>query len=404
MASCQLHNGDPTDPMDVIKTHLQDMWPMQNGNYVAGYVDGKEKLDTFLNEYNCICSTTYSVRTSVKKSSNSKSKEKRRYGSEDRIYWELSNGQPKIPFMGIPFIVRSSMAKECQYGPRYYKPKKKSVGNEKAERRTRNVYSKKKNCPAQIVIREIVIFVDFSLPPISEGNFYRQRKKELIKELREKIGVEKLSTVTRFYIQVPLPNAHQFHPSIPNKLPKSKTDSIAKQRKNIDSKFLNVLSEISNFDYTSVAPEAVETATKLLQQAVETMKTENASFDIIPSNAGKTKTSANEQQHPSKKCKKTVLQETQNESNASTLNSTGTYFSQPVVHHISTFHQYSSTKQTAQAKLIPSLSTPEETFHPFPLPSLPTKTKSQFFHTPLHTVKIPQHMYNTTVSNPWRQF
>lgn len=267
-------------------------------------------------------------------------------------------------------------------------------GVAKSKQKTISHYSKKKDCPAQIVIREIVVFVDFSLPPVSQGIYHRQRKKELIKELRHQVSTDKVQKVTRFYVQVPLPQAHSFHALPPTKMLSPCPSGAQKGRKKLNKKFVDVLSELSKMDYMSVTNESLLNATQLLQQVAEIIRDDSGNLDkshkpIHGNNLKDCKIKNGSQAHR-------ILQETQNEPVVNNPPS--------VTEPVNKVHQYSSTRQTALAEMVPCTNKSGNVLQPFPLPSLSTQMESHFFHTPLYTVQTSQHMQNGEDSCPWRQF
>uniref|UniRef100_H2YEB4 Uncharacterized protein n=1 Tax=Ciona savignyi TaxID=51511 RepID=H2YEB4_CIOSA len=164
----------------------------KSDNYVKGTIDGKEQLDLFLKDYNQSSKTKFIIRSSCKKNKEFNSPESNaagsctRYGRADRIYWEFNNRNLVVPFCGMPFITKSSQVKHCQYGAQYYKlkeekqlkPSEVCQGrlNESTtaptnsdhpqlnvQKRRRIKPSKKRNCPAYMYVREVVLFPDFAL-------------------------------------------------------------------------------------------------------------------------------------------------------------------------------------------------------------------------------------------------
>jgi len=75
--------------------------------------------------------------------------------------------------------------------------------------------SKKSSCPAYMYVREIVLFPDFSIRPeilSSSKHLLRNEKMVQISQLRKTFRPEILKTVNRFFVEIPLPEAHSGHP------------------------------------------------------------------------------------------------------------------------------------------------------------------------------------------------
>ena len=76
--------------------------------------------------------------------------------------------------------------------------------------------TKKRNCPAYMYIREILRFPDYSLPSkncTSPNHIRRKEKAGLIAKLKQDMQTKKLSTIHRFFLHIPLPEAHSDHPT-----------------------------------------------------------------------------------------------------------------------------------------------------------------------------------------------
>ncbi|XP_002129896.2 uncharacterized protein LOC100187063 [Ciona intestinalis] len=215
----------------------------KTGDYVKGSIDGKERLELFLNEYNQSARTKFIIRSSCKKNkefnlgdANTATDPCTRYGRADRIYWEFNNRKLIVPFCGMPFVTKSSQVKHCQFGAQYYKLKEEKQSkstqachitdahmtsrNDEAvqissQKRRRLKPSKKRNCPACMYIREVVLFPDFALTTTSctvSKHVLRKNKSTIIHDLKQAMGERKLNTIHRYFVQVPLPEAHSEHP------------------------------------------------------------------------------------------------------------------------------------------------------------------------------------------------
>lgn len=213
----------------------------KDGNYVKGYIDGYDNYISFLEEFKIISRTKYTTRTSWTKKDYAKdenSKVKGRYGREERIYWEYKSGNLTLPFTGVPFVVKMCITKHCQFGQQYYKTTDQRLLEKQQkdaccmnggiddgippEKKRRNKPSKKLNCPAVMHAREILMFEKFALPK-DQTHGLKALKAQKLAELRrllneqdqnifeeEEVSADLFST-RRFYVAVPLPEAHRYH-------------------------------------------------------------------------------------------------------------------------------------------------------------------------------------------------
>ncbi|XP_076811359.1 uncharacterized protein LOC143457470 isoform X2 [Clavelina lepadiformis] len=226
------------------------------GNYIKGYIDEKDKLEMFLKEYTISSQTKFIIRSSCKKAKDFSSNETgnatncTRYGRADRIYWEFNNRNLVVPFTGTPFITKSSQIKHCEHGAQYYKlkadklnsqdctqkgvdtddafsnilqqtsydqstPQPHHMQNPAVLKRRRMKPSKKRNCPAYMYIREVVLFPEYALSPEfynASKHILRKEKSSIIVRLKEAMIVGSLKTIHRFFVNIPLPEAHADHP------------------------------------------------------------------------------------------------------------------------------------------------------------------------------------------------
>ena len=82
--------------------------------------------------------------------------------------------------------------------------------------------TRKRNCPAYLNIREIILFLDFAVQPemlSASKQALQNEKATLLNNLREALNPSTLKTVHRFYVEIPLPEAHSNHPFDPSLSP-----------------------------------------------------------------------------------------------------------------------------------------------------------------------------------------
>ncbi|XP_068230162.1 uncharacterized protein [Palaemon carinicauda] len=132
-----------------------------------------------------------------------------------RVAWEIApNSRPGIslPFQGVPFFIVGHAIYDCRHGRRR-KPsricKKEAVspGSPK-KRKVPQQNSIKIGCPAQILMREVIMFPEFKL-----GADTLKRRQLMSQKLRKGIqlhneGKDMLQTERRIYIYFPRPDEH----------------------------------------------------------------------------------------------------------------------------------------------------------------------------------------------------
>jgi len=191
-----------------------------NETYITGYIDGEDNYNNFFDEYQAVCNVKFPTRHSSKRTSECPSNTTR-YGKSNKILWTYTTDLLKIPFTGIPFVVQGHDLKCCHCGNKYYKSYAEKQQTEMDRRNLRQQYtkkrdriSKKKGCQVEMRSREIILFEQFALPG-HVSNFTKgiRRLKEkqmalLREDLKEKGGPYHPSYKKRFYLSVPLPEAH----------------------------------------------------------------------------------------------------------------------------------------------------------------------------------------------------
>ncbi|KAI8485516.1 hypothetical protein Bbelb_367100 [Branchiostoma belcheri] len=122
-----------------------------------------------------------------------------------RLMWKSQY----VPFDGIPFVNIGSRAivQECQFGPR----RKGIVAKKIAEQERSGKQGFKATCPARIYIKKVRKFPQFRvhLSQDMDRKALRQAQERAFRSLKES-GLEH-GGEERQYVQLPTPEAHQFH-------------------------------------------------------------------------------------------------------------------------------------------------------------------------------------------------
>ncbi|XP_019616003.1 PREDICTED: calcium-responsive transcription factor-like [Branchiostoma belcheri] len=125
-----------------------------------------------------------------------------------RLMWKSQY----VPFDGIPFVNIGSRAivQECQFGPR----RKGIVAKKIAEQERSGKQGFKATCPARIYIKKVRKFPQFRvhLSQDMDRKALRQAQERAFRSLKES-GLEH-GGEERQYVQLPTPEAHQFHDEV----------------------------------------------------------------------------------------------------------------------------------------------------------------------------------------------
>lgn len=160
------------------------------GDYYRGYVDSEVDLDILLTYHKQATQSFWGTRQSPSPAKQS-----------TRFMWKSQY----VPFDGIPFVNTGSRAvvMECQYGPR----RKGSLLKKQIDTGASGEY--KQTCPARIYIKKVKKFplykVDLNLDKKALKAAMDKAFHALKQQNIEKIGQD------RYYVQLPLPSAHEFH-------------------------------------------------------------------------------------------------------------------------------------------------------------------------------------------------
>lgn len=156
-----------------------------------------------------------------------------------RVAWEIApNSRPGIslPFQGIPFFIVGHAIYDCQHGRRR-KPSRKckkevvSPGSPK-KRKVQQQNSIKIGCPAQLLMREVIMFPEFKL-----GADTLKRRQLMSQKLRKGIqlhneGKDMLQTERRIYVYFPHSDEHH------HRLNKGSTNGSVRSFEPVDPRIL----------------------------------------------------------------------------------------------------------------------------------------------------------------------
>ncbi|XP_038644416.1 calcium-responsive transcription factor-like isoform X1 [Scyliorhinus canicula] len=121
-----------------------------------------------------------------------------------RLMWKSQY----VPYDGIPFVNAGSRAivMECQFGPR-----RKGVQPKKIEQENISNPHYKATCAARIYIKKVRKFPEYRVPidPKIDKKVIRQEQEKAFNMLK-KNGFD-IGGVVRWYVQLPTPQAHQYH-------------------------------------------------------------------------------------------------------------------------------------------------------------------------------------------------
>ncbi|ELU02969.1 hypothetical protein CAPTEDRAFT_203783, partial [Capitella teleta] len=112
------------------------------------------------------------------------------------VKWQAESSHgPKIPYLGMPFMVIQRATYECRHGPLH-------------EHSYSGSMSKKVACPAKAYVKKIVIFTD----PAFRVEEKSQPRYKVVKNLKAAIARnENLSVSYRVYVKFPGVECHEGH-------------------------------------------------------------------------------------------------------------------------------------------------------------------------------------------------
>ncbi|XP_058970330.2 calcium-responsive transcription factor isoform X2 [Pocillopora verrucosa] len=164
------------------------------GDSYRGYVTTEVELDLILTLHKQHTNSCWGTRQSPSSAKPS-----------IRLMWKSQY----VPYDGIPFLNtgRRATVMECQYGPR----RKGSVNKKQVDydEHGHPVKRHRPTCPARIYIKKVRKFPEFRIDPNLEGKNIRQAQERALTALRL-VGVH-VGGEERYYVQLPLPLAHEYH-------------------------------------------------------------------------------------------------------------------------------------------------------------------------------------------------
>lgn len=160
------------------------------GDYYRGYVDTEVELDILLTYHKQATQSFWGTRQSPSPAKQS-----------TRFMWKSQY----VPYDGIPFVNTGSRAvvMECQYGPR----RKASLAKKQIDNNSSGEY--KQTCPARIYIKKVRKFPEYKIDPGLDKKVMKSAMDKAFHALKQQ-NIEKIGQ-DRFYVQLPLQSAHEFH-------------------------------------------------------------------------------------------------------------------------------------------------------------------------------------------------
>lgn len=164
------------------------------GDSYRGYVTNEVELDLILTLHKQHTNSCWGTRQSPSSAKPS-----------IRLMWKSQY----VPYDGIPFLNtgRRATVMECQYGPR-----RKGAVNKKqldCDEHGTPVKRHRPTCPARIYVKKVRKFPEFRIDPTMDGKHVRQAQERALTALRL-AGVH-VGGEERYYVQLPLPLAHEYH-------------------------------------------------------------------------------------------------------------------------------------------------------------------------------------------------
>ena len=193
--------------------------------YFYGYVDGEENLEVLLEKFRQVSGLYFPTETSRARSTDSGA-----HFSESRPLFSLKGKTINIEFSGIPFTSEATTNKTCMFGKdtkakakqkKGSTPSQPNVYNEHGynltsviRKKPRHQVTKKKDCPAQLVIKEVKMYPGYSLDQrfnLASDRKRRDMKQEKLNMLSKDLKEGHVASFRRFYLQLPSDEAHENH-------------------------------------------------------------------------------------------------------------------------------------------------------------------------------------------------
>ncbi|XP_071818529.1 quinone oxidoreductase PIG3-like isoform X2 [Apostichopus japonicus] len=152
------------------------------------------------------------------------------YGKNDfddllkhNLQWELPSlgsagmGNKGLDYDGMPFVIIATKVLDCQHGVDRHLKRKLVTDNIRNQKqftegrkrfRSSNKECKKVDCPAQLLVKDVIKFPDFRI-----GDKTDAKKAAVSRKLRQSLESNKnVVGERRYYLRLPLPSEHNGHP------------------------------------------------------------------------------------------------------------------------------------------------------------------------------------------------
>ena len=199
----------------------------KEGGYHYGYVDGEENLEVLFEKFRQVSGMYFPT-----VSKRSRENDGGSHFSVARPLFSLSGKYINIEFSGMPFTSEATTDKTCMFG-KDTKAKSKQAKKDRValqpmvynehgynavsstKKKPRHQVTKKKDCPAQLVVKEVIMYPEYSLDP-KTFNLASLRKKKEMKQnklnlLTSALKQGQIASFKRFYVLLPSNEAHQNH-------------------------------------------------------------------------------------------------------------------------------------------------------------------------------------------------
>ncbi|KAG5842973.1 hypothetical protein ANANG_G00183490 [Anguilla anguilla] len=222
---------ESTDNLVKLETLLEGFY--SDGNYMHGYVTDETSVHQAVEIFRRITATTFSVRTSTPLNFEPSKVEKGKFTTRSIKFTKSSC--PNLNEDGVPFMHGGRKILECQFGPKREHEKKiekdgsatmpglqtleemehdytPACGPAAKRKRLNTRGTRKKGCQARISIVQVCRFPEYAV--ISKKCISIQQiqlKERLLQDLHDEREVK---VENRFYIDLPLDNAHSKHPAV----------------------------------------------------------------------------------------------------------------------------------------------------------------------------------------------
>ncbi|XP_071948368.1 uncharacterized protein [Antedon mediterranea] len=194
-----------------------------DNNYIRGFVNGPDELESILEAHKRATTSSFSVRTSNSKRDKSGAWKK----NIQPVF--IRNWEPKMRFDFTPFIVVKVTYMECEFGRDYWRKDKKQNDDHNYHNMSEDATldtdpipgSRKRGCLARLTNWEVLIFNEYKILNWSEllPHQLREAKSKKLDELRKRLhNNEEVPYETRFFLELPFKSAHKNHDQVSDSL------------------------------------------------------------------------------------------------------------------------------------------------------------------------------------------